>query len=101
MHTFRYRIPRFSISFPVDFLVGEVSVIGRCVDISEAGMRGLFRQPMPVGTVGLLTLSRAPWRIEVNARVAYFSSDQMVLRFVSSSSYDRVKLRQFMQAFSN
>ena len=101
MHPFRYRIPRFRTSFPVDFLVGEVDVIGRCIDISEAGMRGVFRQPMPVGTMGLLTLNHAPWRTEVNARVAYFSSDQMVLRFVSSHSYEQVKLRQFMQALAS
>ena len=35
-------------------------------------MRGLFRQPMPVGTEGLLTLNygaidRAGWSLEVNA----------------------------------
>ena len=100
MHTFHYRLPRYSIHFPVEFLVGETTILGRCTDISEAGLRGQFRQPMPVGSAGLLTLNHAPWRIEVGARVAYFSSEQMVLRFVCGSAYERARLRQFMLALA-
>ncbi len=97
--------PRYATNFPVEFLVGEVTLLGRCTDLSEAGMRGLFRQPMPVGTEGLLTLNygaidRAGWSLEVNARVAYFSSEQMVLRFTHETTYERIRLRRFLAAIA-
>ena len=100
MHTYNYRLPRYSASFPVYLVFGDVVAVGLCEDISEAGLRGTFARPVPVSTRGLLSLNHPKGILGVEARVAYISDGKMVLRFLFSSEQERGTLRRFLSVLT-
>ena len=98
MRDLLYRLPRFSADFPVDVIVGETAILGVCKNISETGMRGEFRQRLPLETEGLIRLNHPQQSMELWAKVVHYERFQMAFHFCFQSEAERLKLCEFARA---
>ena len=93
---FEYRHPRLSAGFIVEFVLTEQTLLGRCRDVSDAGIRAEFDGPIDVGETGTLIL-RHPMRVlRLEAEVAYLGRGGVGLSFLFDSPQQRDSTVQFM-----
>jgi hypothetical protein len=93
-----YRLPRFSADFPVDVIIGDMAILGVCKNISETGMRGEFRQRLPLETEGLIRLNHPQQSMELRGKVVHYAQYQMAFHFLFQSEMERKKLCDFARA---
>lgn len=98
MRDLLYRLPRFSADFPVDVIVGEMAILGVCKNISETGMRGEFRQRLPLETTGLIRLNHPQQTMELRGKVVHYVHFQMAFHFLFQSETERLRLCDFARA---
>jgi hypothetical protein len=89
MQKFEYRSPRFSADLPVQFTVEQLTLAGRCRNISNEGMRLELRQPLPPNARGSVLLSYQENRLELNVRVAYSGKTYDGVEFLYRSEGER------------
>ena len=98
MRDLLYRLPRFSVDFPVDVIVGEIAILGLCKNISETGMRGEFRQRLPLQTEGLIRLNHPQQSMEIRGRMIHFARFDMAFLFLFQSEAERRRLYEFARS---
>jgi PilZ domain len=98
MYVFQYRTPRFPTDFPVDLVVGETTLRGRCNNINGTGIQAEFTTAAVVGQVGMLTLTHTQDAMKLYARVTYFASRQTGLAFVFRTEHERAQLIRFVES---
>ena len=98
MRDLLYRLPRFATDFPVDVIIGEMALLGVCKNISETGMRGEFRQRVPLHTRGVVRLNHAHKSMELQAEVVHYAHFQMAFHFLFQSEAERLRLCEFARA---
>src|SRR6202051_2739630 len=86
---FVYREPRTSTGFHVNFIAGGSPLHGLCRDVSDAGIRAEFDDPLTVGGSGLLILRPPTGVLELRARVAYIEKQQVGLLFLFETPWER------------
>ena len=96
MRTFVYREPRMKTGFQVEFSSGGPQFRGFCKDVSEAGIRAEFDDPMTVGSSGLLILRPPTGVLELRAQVAYIEKRQVGLFFLFQTSWERRMTIEFI-----
>jgi hypothetical protein len=84
-----YREPRLTTGFFIEFIVEGSTLRGVCRDVSDAGVRCEFNDPLLVGSSGLLILRPPTGVLEVKAQVAYVEKRQVGLLFVFATSWER------------
>jgi PilZ domain len=96
MRIFRYRQPRLSAGFNVEFILTGQTFQGRCRDVSDAGIRAEFNGTIDVGETGMLVL-RHPMRVlRLEAEVAYLGKGGVGLSFIFDSQQQRDLTIQFI-----
>jgi PilZ domain len=101
MRRFEYRLPRTTTGFRVDFVVGGETFHGLCRDVSDAGIRVHFDDPVAVGSFGLLILRHPTRLLKVEAQVAYFENRQFGLSFLSQTPQERAMTMEFIALITN
>jgi hypothetical protein len=96
MRSLEYRSPRVHVEFGIDFIAGTDLFRGACVDVSEKGVRASFRQHVPMGKTGSLTLHHPECRMTIPARVVYLVKDQVGFAFFEHTLRDRELLSHLM-----
>ena len=95
---FVFRVPRMTTGFHVDFLAGDSPSIGMCRDVSDAGIRAEFDDPLMVGDSGLLILRPPTGVLELRAQVAYIEKQQVGLLFLFETPWERRMTMEFIAA---
>jgi hypothetical protein len=98
---FVYREPRMSTGFHVDFIAGSSPFRGLCRDVSDAGIRAEFDDPLVVGDSGLLILRPSTGVLELHAQVAYIEKRQVGLLFLFETPWERRMTVDFIAAIAN
>ena len=98
---FVYREPRIAGGFHVDFAPGSSPFQGLCRDISEAGVRAEFDDPIIVGGSGLLILRPPTGVLELRAQVAYIEKRQVGLFFLFETPWQRRMTNEFIAAIAS
>ncbi|MGA3222707.1 MAG: PilZ domain-containing protein [Acidobacteriaceae bacterium] len=93
---FTYREPRMATGFRVDFVTADSPFRGLCRDVSDAGIRAEFDDPLTVGGSGLLILRPPTGVLELRARVAYIEKQQVGLLFLFETPWERRMTVQFI-----
>jgi PilZ domain len=101
MRRFEYRHPRTTTGFRVDFVVGGETLHGLCRDISDAGIRAEFDDPVAVGSCGLLTLRHPTRLLKVEAQVAYIEKYQAGLSFLSQTPEQHAATMELIALITN
>jgi hypothetical protein len=89
MQKFEYRTPRFSVDLPVQFIVDDLTFLGRCREISQEGMTLELREPLTTNTSGRASLTYREQVVEVRARVAHATESHAGLEFQYDSDAER------------
>ena len=87
--------------FKVDFLTGGPPFQGLCRDISEAGIRAEFDDPIVVGDSGLLILRPPTGVLELRAQVAYIEKRQIGLLFLFQTPWERKMTIEFIAGIAS
>ncbi len=98
---FVYREPRTSTGFRVNFIAGGSSLHGLCRDVSDAGIRAEFDDPLIVGDSGLLILRPPTGVLELRAQVAYMEKRQVGLLFLFETAWERTMTIEFIAAIAH
>jgi hypothetical protein len=98
---FVYREPRMATGFQVDFVAGGAPFRGLCRDVSDAGIRAEFDDPLIVGGSGLLILRPPTGVLELRAQVAYIEKRQVGLLFLFETCWERRMTTEFIAAIAN
>ncbi len=98
---FAYRDPRTNTGFQVDFIAAGRPLRGLCWDVSEAGIRAEFDDPLAVGDSGLLILRPPAGVLELRARVAYLENRQVGLLFLFETPWERTMTIEFIAMIAN
>ena len=98
---FVYREPRMTTGFHVDFAPGGLPCRGLCRDVSDAGIRAEFDDPLNVGDSGLLILRPPIGVLELRAQVAYIEKRQVGLLFLFQTSWERRMTIEFIAAIGD
>ena len=89
VQAFAYRVPRFAVTLPVEFLVKDGAVAGVTKNISERGLLVQFASPVLPETTGTLRLMIDTCAIEVEAEVTYAELFEAGLRFCFASQAEQ------------
>jgi hypothetical protein len=87
--------------FNVDFVSDGPPLHGLCRDVSEAGIRAEFDDPMIVGVSGLLILRPRTGVLELRAQVAYIEKRQVGLLFLFQTSWEQRMTIEFIDAIGH
>jgi hypothetical protein len=87
--------------FHVDFAPAGSPFRGLCRDISEAGVRAEFDDPIIVGDSGLLILRPPTGVLELRAQVAYIEKRQVGLLFLFETPWQRRMTIEFIASIAN
>lgn len=98
---FVYRDPRTTTGFKVDFIAAGTAKRGLCRDVSDAGIRAEFDDPLAVGDSGLLILRPPTGVLELRAQVAYMEKRQVGLLFLFETPWERTMTIEFIAAIAN
>ena len=98
---FVYREPRMAVGFHVDFVTTGAPFRGLCRDVSDAGIRAEFDDPLTVGGSGLLILRPATGVLKLRAQVAYIEKQQVGLLFLFETPWERRMTTEFIAAIGN
>ena len=98
---FTYREPRMAAGFRVEFVTAGSPSRGLCRDVSDAGIRAEFDDPLNVGGAGLLNLRPPTGVLELRAQVAYIEKEQVGLLFLFETSWERRMTMEFIAAIGN
>jgi hypothetical protein len=101
IRTFVYREPRMAAGFHVDFVTAGLPFRGLCRDVSDAGIRAEFDDPLTVGDSGLLILRPPTGVLELRAQVAYIEKQQVGLLFLLETPWERRMTIEFVAAIGN
>jgi hypothetical protein len=85
----------------VDFIAAGTPLRGLCRDISGAGIRGEFDDPLTVGDSGLLILRPPAGVLELRAQVAYLEKRQVGLLFLFETPWERTMTIEFIAAIAD
>ena len=86
---FLYRLPRFEISFPLEFMLAETMTNGHCVNLSHTGMLAQFAYPLGTGAVGRIRLRPANRLFELRAHVTHSEGLRSGLQFDFSNDQEQ------------
>jgi hypothetical protein len=98
---FVYREPRLATGFHVDFVTAGLPFRGLCRDVSDAGIRAEFDDPLTVGASGLLILRPPTGVLQLRAQVAYIEKQQIGLWFLLETPWERRMTIDFIAAIGN
>jgi hypothetical protein len=87
--------------FNVDFVAGGSPLRGLCRDVSDAGIRAEFDDPLIVGGCGLLILRPPTGVLELRAQVAYIEKRQVGLLFLFETPWERRMTIEFIAAIAS
>lgn len=96
MRNFTYRPPRLSSDFSVDFLLSGRALHGRCINISDAGIRATLDGEVPAGCTGSLILHHPRRTLTLQAIATHLQTGEVGLSFLFASEEQRELIRQFI-----
>ncbi len=89
MQKFQYRIPRYTVDLPVRLKMDNLTINGRCREISREGMRLQLPQTLPPDYCGWVFLHYQELAFELQVCLAHTGGEQEGLKFVFSSDKER------------
>lgn len=99
--SFLYRLPRFPIHFPVEFVRAHHITIGRCQNISHTGLLARFTYPLPEGATGTLRLKPVDRTFDLLATVTHNDGLTAGLHFLFTGPEQEHVIRAVVEAVAH
>jgi len=96
IRNFLYRLPRFDANCRMDFIHGDVVLLGICSNLSQSGLRGTFSEHVASGSEGLLTLYFEDRQVEVHARIDSRREEEVRVKFQFTTEKERSAMRELI-----
>jgi hypothetical protein len=96
MQKFEYRTPRYQVDFPVNLSLPNLTIEGRCKEISKEGMKAELPEPVSPQTRGKVTIRHRDFVLDLPVRVAHAGADLHGLVFVFESDKDRAAIERLV-----
>ncbi len=100
MHKFDYRSPRFAVDLPIEFTVQTTTLLARCIEISNEGMKLELYEPCPLHARGIVSIRHRDGLLELEARVAHVGDTHGGMVFIYKSDRERNAVAQLIAALS-
>ena len=95
-----YRLPRAVAAFPVDLLLEDQVIRGRCCNLSATGMGVTLSRPVPRGQFGTVRITGRETCLELRVSVTNSAGLEAGLRFHFQSETERQMVRALLRAIS-
>jgi len=89
MQKFEYRTPRYTVDLPVQLILADSRIAGRCREISREGMAVEFSEPVQVEACGTVSMIYKSLMLELRVAVAHNGKKADGLRFLFETDEDR------------
>ena len=99
--SFLYRLPRFSIHFPVEFVRAHHITVGLCQNLSHTGLLARFTYPLPEGATGTLRLKPIDRTFDLLATVTHADGLTAGLHFLFTDREQEHVIRAVVEAVSH
>lgn len=96
MQKFEYRTPRYTVDLPVQLILADSRILGRCREISREGMAVEFDEPVAVDSCGLVSVSYKSLMLELPVAVAHNGKKADGLRFLFETDEDRSSVERLV-----
>ena len=90
---FAYRVPRFTIELPFEFVCEDVAIHGRTCNLSETGALVQLQAPVQVDDIGRAHFRLGSLAFSLQARVTHAEFPEIGLSFVLASQPERQLVR--------
>ena len=100
MQKFDYRAPRFAVDLPVRFSLENLTRVARCKDISVEGMKLELRDPLPLNSVGTISVSYEGLALDISARVTHCQPNCDGLRFIYETDEQRNQVARLVASLA-
>jgi hypothetical protein len=90
------RAPRFDLNLPIRFFSPDGMVSGRCVNVSESGIRITFDRPIDIWLEGDLSFLIGTQYVSIKARVVRVDGRDAGLWFHIHSEADKSVITQLL-----
>jgi hypothetical protein len=100
LQKFDYRSPRFAVDLPARLTTPNATLIGRCVDIGNEGLRLELDQSLPPDACGTLSLFCRDRILEVRVRVAQAGASQGRMEFIYTCQSERSVVQDLLASLA-
>jgi hypothetical protein len=100
VHKFDYRSPRFAVDLPIEFTVQATTLMARCVEISNEGMRLELYEPFPLNARGIVSIRHPDGLLELEARVAHVTDTHGGMVFIYRTDRERSAVAELIAGVS-
>ncbi|HEX4031333.1 MAG TPA: PilZ domain-containing protein [Terracidiphilus sp.] len=97
MQKFEYRTPRYPVDLPVQFIVADGCIAGRCRAISREGMTVRFREAVAEDTCGTVSVSYKNISLDLRVCVTHHGEDADGLKFLFEAEQDRNAVERLVE----
>lgn len=97
MRKFDYRVPRFTVDFPVRVTQGGLTQLGRCKEISSEGMKVVLREPFSPDSFCAAHFDCEDLSFKMPVRVIHSGADSGGLKFIFESDDQRDAVGRLME----
>jgi hypothetical protein len=100
MQRFEYRVARFSVDLPVQFTERDITLAGRCTEISKEGLKVSLGEPLRSNSCGKLLINFQGRPLEFRVRVAHVGAGYCGLEFIYSSEAEQIALAHLVESLA-
>jgi hypothetical protein len=100
MQRFEYRGARFSVDLPVQFTERNITLAGRCTEISKEGLKLELTAPLQSDSCGKVTMSHQGRTLEFRVRVVHAGAKQCGLEFIYSSEAEQTAVAHLVESLA-
>ncbi len=101
MRKFEYRPPRLRSNFTIEFILGDRTLRGHCINASDSGIRATLDGEVPTGSTGLLMLRHPNRALTIQAVATHLQADEVGLSFIFRSKTQRELTQRFLASATN
>jgi hypothetical protein len=100
MQRFEYRGARFSVDLPVQFTEKNITLAGRCTEISKEGMKLDLGEPLQSGPCGTVSVSFQGRTLEFRVRVVHVGARHCGMEFIYSSHAEQLAVANLVESLA-
>jgi hypothetical protein len=101
MQKFEYRTPRYSVDLPVRFSTQNLTVTGRCKEISKDGLTLELSESLPTDSSGIVSISFQDHAVSLPARIVHPEGTRAGLEFHYASEVERNAVTRLIESLTN
>ena len=100
MQRFEYRGARFSVDLPVQFTEENITMPGRCTEISKEGLKLDLGEPLQSDSSGTVSMCFQGRTLEFRVRVVHVGARHCGMEFIYSSNAEQLAVATLVESLA-